>query len=199
MMGPPPLPRPPRPSSTSTTTHPSIDSPLLPQPHPTQVDAFSRLTLDIICDAGFGHVLGSAKRAATCVGENHQQMEPLLPAAAAAANTEEDQNEGDEIALAVRLGFEEVAKRLTDPLRILKYLPHRYRRTAFARRVLRRVIEKAVGERAAAVCMCVCVNVWAFLGGRDVLPCYFFHLFLSHVVGLFITHTYTHIYTHIML
>lgn len=117
------------------------------------MDAFSRLTLDIVCAAGFGHTLGSARRAAACVGENHQQMEPLLPSpettdAAGRKKRKEDLDEGDQISLAVRLGFEEVAKRLTDPLRVLKYLPGRYRRAVFARRVLRRVIEKAVAERA---------------------------------------------------
>lgn len=120
------------PSNNQTTNRSDVDQ---------QVDAFSRLTLDIILDAGFGHVLGSAKRAAACVGENYQQMEPLLP-------SEKNGEEGDEIALAVRLGFEEVAQRLTDPLKCLKYLPHRHRRTEFARKTLRRVIEKAVGERA---------------------------------------------------
>lgn len=140
------------------------------------MDAFSRLTLDIVCDAGFGHVLGSARRSAACVGENHQQMEPLLPSPAAPAGGPEgegaqhkrmeDLDEGDQISLAVRLGFEEVARRLTDPLRILKFMPGRYRRTAFARKVLRRVIEKAVAERAVRSGLGVGWGLCVWGGGR---------------------------------
>lgn len=143
------------------------------------MDAFSRLTLDIVCAAGFGHTLGSARRAAACVGENHQQMEPLLPSpettdAAGRKKRKEDLDEGDQISLAVRLGFEEVAKRLTDPLRVLKFLPGRYRRTVFARRVLRRVIEKAVAERAVRFCVVFAMGLLTLHYGLILMA----HLFL---------------------
>ncbi len=100
-------------------------------------------------------------------------MEPLLAAPSHGSQEERSaMDEGDEIALAVKVGFEEVAQRLTDPLPLFKYLPHRYRRTAFARRVLRRVIEGAVGDRGVRLLFLIFGPAWPCLGlnGRGPLP-----------------------------
>ena len=58
------------------------------------------------------------------------------------------------------------------PLPLFKYLPHRYRRTAFARRVLRRVIEGAVGDRGVRLLFLIFGPAWPCLGlnGRGPLP-----------------------------
>lgn len=127
------------------------------------VQAFNRLTLDIIFDAGFGHDLHAVRQvpcraaplsdtALPCAsaaayktsldeitGDPSEKVEPLLH--------ESGDKESDEIAEALRIAFTEVAQRLTDPLPVLKYLPRRYYRAKKATQVFRRVIDKAVMER----------------------------------------------------
>ncbi len=116
------------------------------------VHGFNRLTLDIICDAGFGYDLHSVRqiraRASQRMdgdGNSHPRsiptegMEPLVKGGM--------DEEGDAMCEALRITFQEVAQRMTDPLPVFKYLPHRHHRTMQAKRVLRKVIEQAVAAR----------------------------------------------------
>lgn len=144
------------------------------------VDAFSRLTLDIICDAGFGHASLHSVRHAACMrqvpgGGNHQTMEPMLKDEGGDGGYTQDC--GDEISVALRSSLREIAKRLSDPLRILKYLPHRYRKTWHATQVLRKVIEKAVADRKVQSTYeeMFCLYLKAVAGEK--IHTYFFPLF----------------------